>query len=82
MAVDACGNVYVCDYGASIVYRIKSDASEIELLIAGSGAYLPNLQWGSGLGGFKEDSLYLPDGWTHEVFEVDIGVPGKPRVYP
>lgn len=84
LAVDACGNLYVCDYGASIVYRISPDGGTVTPIIDASGAmtYMPNLQWGSGLGGWDRGKLYIPEGWTHGVFEVDIGVPSKPRVYP
>ena len=84
LAVDACGNVYVCDYGASRIYRISKDGATRETIIDESGpfTYMPNMQWGSGLGGWEEDRLYIPDGWSHGVFEVEIGVPGKPRVYP
>jgi len=84
MSVDACGNVYICDYGETIIYRISPDGvTKTPIIIAGDGfTYLPNLQWGSGMGGWDEMKLYIPDGWTHDVFEVDLGVPGKSRVYP
>ena len=48
----------------------------------GWGTYMPNLQWGSGIDGWEEDRIYIPDGWEQRVYEVEIGVPGKPRVYP
>jgi len=85
MGVDVCGNVYVCDYGATVVYRISPDGKDKEIVINGgsiSGTYLPNMQWGSGIGGWDPYSLYLPDGWKKGVFEVELGVPGKPTAYP
>lgn len=87
LAVDACGNLYVFDYEDSRLYRISKDGTTRTTLIDASGGpftstYMPNMQWGSGLGGWLEDRVYIPDGWDHGVFEVDIGVPGKPRVYP
>lgn len=90
MGVDACGNVYVCDYGHegdTVVYRISPDGADVEILIDGlpgpyETRYLPNLQWGSGIGGWDEMSIYLPDGWDHEVYKVELGVPAKQRVYP
>jgi streptogramin lyase len=82
MAVDACGNVYIADFGASHIYRIAPDGGERRVIIDGGFTYLPNMQWGSGIGGWDADKLYLPDGDTHTVYEVDLGVPSKRRAYP
>jgi len=83
LGVDICGNVYVCDYGDSIIYRISSDGQDVVPLInPGGGTYMPNFQWGVGFAGWKFNSIYIPEGWQHYLREVDIGVPGKPRVYP
>ena len=84
LGVDICGNVYVCDYGASIIYRISSDGQDVVPLInpGGGTTYMPNFQWGTGSDGWKSKSIYIPEGWDHYLREVNIGVPGKPRVYP
>jgi len=85
MATDICGNVYLADYYQTAIYRISPDGKEFVKIIDGSsidGAYLPNLQWGSGIGGWSATKIYLPDGWNKGVFEVDIGVPGAPVPYP
>jgi hypothetical protein len=85
MATDACGNVYIADYGATVIYRISPDGQDVDKVISGAGisnAYLPNMQWGSGIGGWDPLSLYLPDGWNKGVFEVQIGVPSAPVPYP
>jgi sugar lactone lactonase YvrE len=84
MGVDACGNVYIADYGATIIYRISPDGQTNTPIVNGSslGAYLPNLDWGSGIGGWDTESIYLPNGWQKGVFEVDLGVPSKPLPYP
>jgi len=85
MATDACGNVYICDYGQTVIYRISPDGQTKTKIIDGSniqGAYLPNLQWGSGIGGWDPLAVYIPDGWNKGVFEVVLGVPGKERPYP
>ncbi|NUN12096.1 MAG: SMP-30/gluconolactonase/LRE family protein [Myxococcales bacterium] len=85
LGVDVCGNVYVCDYGQTVVYRISPDGQSKVKVIDGSkisGTYLPNMQWGSGLGGWDPLKLYLPDGWKKGVFEVDLQVPAPPRPYP
>jgi gluconolactonase len=81
IGVDVCGNVYVADFGQTVIFRIRPDGQDIKKIIDSTGqtgAYLPNLQWGTGIGGWKQDRLYLPDGWKKGVFEVDIGVPGAP----
>ena len=83
IAVDACGNLYIADYYATAIYRFPPDGSSYTTVASGSnGAYLPNMQWGSGIGGWDTMKLYLPDGWKKGVFELDIGVPGPPPAYP
>jgi hypothetical protein len=83
IGVDICGNVYIADYYATEVLRLSSDATNPIAVIQGQGNdYLPNMQWGSGLGGWDPLKLYLPDGWQKGVFEVDIGVPGSPSPFP
>ena len=85
MATDACGNIYIADYGATVIYRISPDGQQKDKIISGAGfsnAYLPNMQWGSGVGGWDPLTLYLPDGWNKGVFEVSIGVPSAPVPYP
>jgi sugar lactone lactonase YvrE len=83
MGVDACGNVYVCDYGNKHVYRIAPDASGVELLVdlSSVSSWIPNMQWGSGYGDWFADTLYVSN-INGGVFEVPVGVPGKPRAYP
>jgi sugar lactone lactonase YvrE len=84
MGVDACGNVYVCDYEGYAIYRISATDKKRVLIIDGNdaGLYLPNLQWGSGVGGWDPLTLYIPDGENHGVYKTSIGVPSKPRAYP
>ncbi len=81
MGVDACGNVYVADYGASIIYRITPDGQTKTPFIT-SEVYMPNMQWGSGMGGWNPEAVYIPDGWEHKVYEVVIGVPSKQKAFP
>lgn len=85
MATDACGNVYLADYSTTTIWRISPDGEDAKVIIDASGlqnAYLPNMQWGSGLGGWNPMALYLPDGWNKGVFEVVIGVPAKEVAHP
>lgn len=85
IAVDACGNIYLADYEATQIWRMDANGENGEVIIDGSvidGTYLPNLQWGTGVGGWDAMSIYLPDGWNKGVFEVWLGVPSKPRAFP
>jgi sugar lactone lactonase YvrE len=84
IAVDYCGNVYIADYGQSKIFRISADAQYSQVFMDGTqfGAwtYLPNMDWGSGMGNWDDMKLYVPEGWeASKLFEVDIGIPEKPR---
>jgi len=85
IGVDLCGNVYIADYYATKVFRFDHTGGNQTTVMQGQGGantYLPNMQWGSGLGGWDSTKVYLPDGWEKDVFEVDMGVPGIPKPYP
>jgi len=83
MGVDICGNVYVCEYGNTDIWRVSPDGQTKKKIIIGGplGTYLPNLQWGRGPG-WDPLSLYIPDGWQIGVWRADIGVPSKPLAFP
>lgn len=86
--MDVCGNLYVTDIlgGGTILYRIPAEGGPRELLwdsrVSGNGANLSNLEWGSGIGGWDENSIYLPIGQGGGVYELPVGVPSRPRPYP
>jgi len=84
MAVDACGNVYVCEFGPATVWRISPDGLTMAPLIelGGDTGWIPNMQWGSGVGGWDRETLYILDFGATRVFEVPLGVTDKPRAYP
>ena len=84
MAVDACGNVYVCEFGPAIVWRIPPDGSSIEQLVnlGAETGWIPNMQFGSGYGGWDPYTLYVITFGGSEIYEVPVGVPDKPRGYP
>jgi sugar lactone lactonase YvrE len=84
MAVDACGNVYVCEYAAAIVWRISPDGVSMNPLVnfGQDTWWIPNMQWGSGVGGWDRETLYVLDLSQNRQFEVVVGVPDKPRAYP
>jgi sugar lactone lactonase YvrE len=83
MGVDTCGNVYVCDYGIIRVYRISPDGLTIVIAadLSSASAWIPNMQWGSGLGGWDDMNLYVID-ITSAAYEIPVGVPSKHREYP
>jgi hypothetical protein len=83
IGVDACGNVYVCEYGATDIWRIPPSGSPAVKIIDASTdqTYLPNLQWGTGQG-WDPMSIYIPDGWKIGVWRVQLGVPSAPRPFP
>jgi DNA-binding beta-propeller fold protein YncE len=78
MAVDACNNVYIADYGQSEILRINGDGTNMITIIDGNGAYMPNFDWGRGFGGWRTDRLYVVS-VNQGLFEVDLGVESKPR---
>jgi hypothetical protein len=88
LGVDACGNVYVSDYVLddpeySSIYRISPQGEvEDEPIVVESAPYLVGLEWGAGIGGWEEDSLYISNAHDYTVYRIDIGVPSKPKVYP
>ena len=76
MGVDACGNVYVADYTSRNLFRLSPEGEKTVLVRWSEARYGHGLAWGSGIGGFREDAIYLPqpfDGNT--VVEVVVGVP-------
>jgi gluconolactonase len=83
MGVDACGNVYVCEYGSTDIWRIAPDGKTKVRIIDSDPdvTYLPNLQWGRGEG-WDPRSIYVPDGWNVGVWRVQVGVPSAPLPFP
>lgn len=85
IAVDYCGNVYVCEFGQTEVYRFTPDGQHREKIVDATEleTYLPNLRFGAGPG-WSSTSLYAPDGWHAEdgAWRIDIGVPAPPLPFP
>lgn len=75
LGVDVCGNLYVPEYTTSSLYRVHTDGSVEQLIDHNSRKYGHGLQWGSGLGGWRSDALYLPQPYNGgTVREIVIGV--------
>jgi len=83
IGVDACGNVYVCEYGNADIWRIPPSGSPAVKIVDASPdqTYLPNMQWGVGQG-WDPMSIYVPDGWKIGLWRVELGVPSAPRPFP
>ncbi|MBT3224523.1 MAG: hypothetical protein HN348_36105, partial [Proteobacteria bacterium] len=84
MGVDYCGNLYIADYGASKILRYTPDGKFESVVVNGAAMggfiYMPNFQWGSGIGGWDPLKLYVAEGGLpRRAFEVDLGIPAKPR---
>lgn len=76
--VDECGNVYVTEYVTGVVYRVPEGGGTAEELFTLESEWIPNLHWGSGAGGWDADRLYVMDRMTNGMYEVDVGVGGRP----
>ena len=76
--VDECGNVYVTEYIAGIVWRMDPESGDATNILELNSSWIPNLHWGSGVGGWEEDILYVMDRDTNNVYAVDIGLKGRP----
>jgi hypothetical protein len=82
LALDVCGNLYVPIWESKALYRI-SPLGQVEVFHQFDGEhYGHGVTWGSGLGGWRTDALYLPQPWelngvVDSVVEVVVGVPGR-----
>ena len=78
VAVDECGNVYVDEFMARKVWRI-TPAGVVTLAVdlSRDSNWIPNMQWGSGIGGWDPNILYVIDREKDVVYEVTLGVRGK-----
>ncbi len=76
VGVDACGNLWVPDYSSSGLYRVGLDGTVTAMVDARSTLYGHGLEWGSGINGWRGDTLYMPQPYNGAtVREVIIGVP-------
>lgn len=82
IGVDACGQVYVAEYVTGKVMRFSAEGAEAELVTRLRSSWIPNLHWGPGAGGFASDVMYVADREGGTIFGVNVGVPGRPELYP
>ena len=76
MAVDECNNIYVVITDGRVIRLRPSGAYETYVDLGAGGAFTTSLHFGSGLGGFKTDHLYVMDRFG-AVIELDVGLHGR-----
>lgn len=81
MAVDACGNAYVTEYVQGIIWRFTPEGVK-EMVVDLPSFWIPNLHWGTGVGGWDPKVLYVMDREEGRVFELPVNIEEKELVYP
>ena len=82
IGVDTCGQVYVAEYTTGRVMRIASEGAEAELVVRLKSYWIPNIHWGPGAGGFESNVMYVADREHSSIHGVEVGVEGRPELYP
>jgi hypothetical protein len=80
VAVDACGYMYVPDFWSSILFRVDPQGNFIVFhsWVADDNAYGHGAVFGNGIGGWREDAIYLPMPYDDDqVQEIVVGVPSR-----
>jgi hypothetical protein len=84
IAMDACGNLYVPEFWSSGLYRIDPDGvvtTVYDQESSGFEHYGHGLEWGSGIDGWNDHAIYLPQPYQgNTVNEVVLGVPSASTV--
>lgn len=81
IGLDVCGNLYVPDYATSGLYRVATDGTSENLFRPRAGIYGHGLEWGSGIGGWRQDAIYMPQPYDQNtVREVVVGAPSADRL--
>jgi sugar lactone lactonase YvrE len=86
MTADICGNIYVTIMGGLVVRVTPTGEASVAVNLyenVPEGAQnvaplIPALNFGSGFGGWKRTHLYVIS-FLHGIYEVDVGVMGKPE---
>ncbi len=78
MTIDVCGNLYVVKQTFGIA-RVTPSGEVDEIDMGISDAPLASTNFGSGIGGWEDDHLYVQS--YGGAYELDIGVPGRPEPF-
>ncbi len=75
---DICGNIYTIHYSSGELWRIEVDGTMESLgVLEGAGMWgFSALRFGSGRGGWERDRLYVSKR-NNQIYEIDVGVPGR-----
>ncbi len=75
LEVDTCGNLYIPNYSDSTLWRVSADGTTTDMMMAPSSTdYGHGVVWGTGVGDWDADTLYLPQPYNgYTVREVRIG---------
>ncbi|MEZ4319661.1 MAG: SMP-30/gluconolactonase/LRE family protein [Myxococcota bacterium] len=73
---DACGNIYITEYIDGTVWRIPPSGTGVERVMDLPSSWIPNLRWGSGVGGWDPETLYVADRDQGRVFALPMGIRG------
>ncbi|MDP2308789.1 MAG: SMP-30/gluconolactonase/LRE family protein [Pseudomonadota bacterium] len=79
--VDACGDVYVTEFTLGKVWRFDAEGAEAQLVAQVRSAWIPNMHWGNGIGGWEKDVLYVMDRQRAGLFALEVGVEGHADAY-
>jgi SMP-30/Gluconolactonase/LRE-like region len=84
LTMDACGNLYVPEFWTSGLYRIDPEGVVTTVYDQNSSGfehYGHGLEWGSGIDGWNDHAVYLPQPYNgNTVNEVVLGVPSASTV--
>lgn len=77
---DICGNVYITEYVQGRIWRITPDGLQGDLVVDLPSSWIPNLRWGTGVGGWETDVLYVADRTDGRLFALHMGIEGRTHV--
>ena len=78
-AMDRCGNYYVISI-AGTLWRVSRDGSTQRLVELNGASSTSAVRFGSGVGGWERDHVYVMDRGLESLWEVDVGVDRAPLV--
>ncbi len=79
--VDECGNVYATSYVAGKVWRWQDERAEAELVTDVRASWIPNLHWGNGVGGWRDDVLYMANRDNSSMYALEVGIKGHGEAF-
>jgi len=75
MTTDACGNLYVVRTDGKISRYLHDGTKQHDFIRIPGAQYASAIHFGSGLGGWERDHLYMMDRFG-TLFDIPVGIPG------